>query len=57
MNITKFQLLNALLTGGSLAGLRIVNQVAREDGSGRCFNVTGHDATGRECTVFVRTVD
>lgn len=59
--VTKFDLLTALFTGGPLATtaatFKIVNAVAREDGSGHCFNVTGIDTAGRNVTAFVRTID
>lgn len=61
MNITKFQLAQALFSGGPLetakVAFKIVNRVEREDGSGHCFNVSGIDAAGATTTAFVRTID
>lgn len=62
MNLTtKFALMTALITGGPLAlagkPLKVVNQVQREDGSGKCFNVSGYDNDGKPAIVFVRTLD
>ena len=59
--ITKHQLTTALFNGGPLSTdrgtLKIVNAVAREDGSGHCFNVSGLLAGGKQTTLFVRTID
>lgn len=61
---TKWQLINALLTGGEFKcaergiDFKSVLAVEREDGSGKCWNVTGYDReTGKAETRFVRTVD
>lgn len=66
MKTTKFQLIQALMTGGALVvadgkittSFVIVNGIAREDGSNHSYLVTGHlVAGGAERTVHVRTVD
>lgn len=55
--VTKFELMTALFTGGPLLDLETVNVVAREDGSGHKFNVTGYRVDGTEATKYVVTVD
>ena len=57
--MTRFQLMSALfgngiLTIGKYTGT--LQSVQREDGSGRCFNVTMY-VNGNLITVFVRTID
>ena len=59
--ITKHQLITALFDGGPLITdgkvlLTIVNEVAREDGSNRNYNVTGWYES-KQITIFVRTID
>lgn len=65
---TKFELMSAFFSGlpiklsiTSPHGINrvaiIVNQIEREDGSGHCYNVTGHDSNGKSFTIFVRTTD
>lgn len=63
--MTKFQLFSAL--AGNSMGLTYVQidgdygyiqSIQREDGSGRCFNVTFIQIhTGKTLTKFVRTID
>lgn len=69
--MTKFQLMSALFGGSSLftnitasdgrVYNGIVTKIEREDGSGRCFNVSmwlHHPVHGTiSTTVFVRTID
>lgn len=62
--LTKWQLFGALAVGGPLktskANFLIVNEVAREDGSSRSWNVTGlvgRDGSSYSETVHVRTID
>lgn len=59
--MTKFQLFALLahdgprmVTVGGVTGL--LSSLEREDGSGRCFNVTIYTTDGMR-TVFVRTID
>lgn len=62
---TKHRLFAALATGGELRIiannnliLEHVQMVQREDGSGRCWNVTGYSECGNgTLTRFVRTID
>lgn len=61
MHVTKFQLIQALLSGGPLktpsADFTSIVAIEREDGSGHCYNVTGCVRYGSKTTVFVRTID
>lgn len=61
--ITKFQLMTALFTGGPLkpatgVQFEIVLAVEREDGSGRSYNVTGLSGASKvKMTVCLTTID
>ena len=64
MITTKYLLIAAMFTGHGLLDqngsviLRTVQSVTHEDGSGKCFNVSGISATtGVRVTIFVRTID
>ena len=55
---TKYALIHALMTGGQLGNwFQIVNAVEREDGTNKCFNVTGITFRGTTETLFMRTSD
>ena len=60
-NITKFQLMNALFSGGRLqigsVVIAMVSSVEREDGSGSSFNVYGYSPAGVKVVAHIRTID
>ena len=61
MNVSKYELQNALFLGGELRDFNnnklcdIVQSVEREDGSNRSYNVTG-TRNGVTVRIYVRTV-
>jgi len=63
---TKWLLIQAFLTGtplrvvtpgGGVIQFKIINQIEREDGSGRSFNVKGFSMTGAAMEAHLRTDD
>jgi hypothetical protein len=59
--MTKYTLFSLLAASNAepvtINGIKgYVSAIQREDGSGRCFNVTLNTSKGKQ-TVFVRTVD